>query len=90
MSLESIFDDAHRRVCIARQRGEFDRARIWTGLGFPSEMKPAVARGMMVPLHGRETPRVLNWYLFTAAGWAEYDRRFAGAPDYFETEGKAA
>ncbi len=32
MSLSNIFEDAHRRVSIAKQRNEHDRSRMWTGL----------------------------------------------------------
>lgn len=77
-----IFDDAHRRVCIAKARGETDRQKIWSGLAVPSSMKEVIARGWMKPVHN-VTPRVLNWYTFIEEGWAEYDRRYADKPDWF-------
>lgn len=81
--LNHIFDDAHRRVCIAKRRGEKSRARIWTGLALPYQMKAAISAGLMQPIR-HETPRVLNWYTFTAEGWKEYDRRYKGKPDWFD------
>lgn len=75
--------DAHRRVCIAKQRNETDRSKIWTGLTIPSEIKSLIQGGVFMPVH-RETARVLNWYTFTEHGWKEYDRLFSGAPDYFD------
>lgn len=83
MTLDDVFDDAHRRVCIAKTRNEIDRSRMWVGLAFPSEMKAAVSRGLLRPLHGSGKARVLNWYVFTDAGWSEYDRRYLGKPDWF-------
>lgn len=83
--LDCIFDDAHRRVCIAKQRNEKDRSRIWTGLSMPSRIRMATKAGYMRPACGSaETPRVLNWYTFTPDGWSEYDRRYKGKPDWFE------
>jgi hypothetical protein len=82
MSLYHLFEDAHRRVCLARQSGREERT-AWHGLQTPSTMKAMIAQGWMQPVHG-ETPRVLNWYTFTDAGWSEYQRRFANAPDYFD------
>lgn len=82
-SLIELFDDAHRRVCIAKSKKEDKpRERIWTGLAMPSHIKPGVEQGFFKPVHG-ETPRVLNWYTFTEKGWEEYDRRYAGKPDWF-------
>jgi len=86
-SLRDIFDDAHRRVCIANQRNETDRERIWTGMDYPSEMRRAVEKGLMVPV-GKETARVIGWYKFTEKGWAQYDNIFSQAPDYFDTSYK--
>lgn len=83
MALYHIFEDGHRRVAIAKSQGRTDRSKMWTGLGFPSEMKEAIAKGYMRPVFS-ETPRVLNWYTFTDAGWAEYDRLYADAPDFFD------
>ena len=77
--------ERHYKIwCPDRERGDTDRGRIWTGLAYPQEMKRVVARGWMRPYHHTAKPRILNWYLFTEAGWAEYDRRYAGKPDYFE------
>lgn len=85
MGLRDIFDDAHRRVCIAKQRNEFDRDRMWTGCGFPSHLKIAVEQGFLEPVD-RETPKVSGWYRFTEKGWAKYDQIFQHAPDYFAPE----
>lgn len=85
MSLQDMFVEAHRRVCIAKNRGETSRDKIWTGLEYPSYMKPMVDRGWMRPVDG-ETPKVLNWYTFTEAGWAKYDQALGHAPDYFDDE----
>ncbi|TLX16396.1 hypothetical protein [Rhizobium sp. MHM7A] len=82
-SLRDIFDDAHRRVCIAKQRNEEDRSRMWTGMNYPREMRQAVEKGFMVPL-AKETPRVMGWYKFTEKGWAQYDHIFSQAPNYFD------
>jgi hypothetical protein len=82
-SLRDIFDDAHRRVCIAKQRNQTDRAGIWTGMDYPRQMKQAVEKGFMAPLD-KETPRVMGWYKFTEKGWAQYDHIFSQAPDYFD------
>jgi hypothetical protein len=87
-TLRDIFDDAHRRVCIAKQRNEEDRSRMWTGLDYPREMREAVAKGLMVPLNN-ETPRVMGWYKFTEKGWAQYDHIFSQAPDYFDADYKS-
>lgn len=85
MSLHGLFDDAHRRVCISKSRGENKGLdEIWTGLGFPSEFKGA--KEFFRPLRDPETPRALNWYLFTEAGIAEYQRRYTGKPDWFDKE----
>lgn len=84
-TLSNIFNDAHRRVCIAKQRGETDRSKMWTGMDCPSGMKEAITRGWMQPVHG-ETPRVIGWYTFTEAGWAEYDRLYANEPDFFKKD----
>lgn len=81
-SLIDVFDDAHRRVCIARGRNEDDRGRMWTGMNYPREMREAVEKGYMSPL-GRERHRVVGWYQFTEKGWAKYDQIFSEAPDYF-------
>ena len=83
--IDMLFDDAHRRVCLASSRNETDRAKIWTGLAFPGEMRWLIKKGWMQPVY-RETPRVLNWYPFTEAGWQEYDRRYADKPDWFTTQ----
>ncbi len=88
MSLYHIFEDAHRRVCIAESRSyaetgkEANRERIWTGMQYPSGMKEAVEKGIMRPLD-KETPRILGWYCFTELGWKMYDMMFKDAPDYF-------
>ena len=83
MNMYDIFTDAHRRVCIARQRNEFDRSRIWVGLAMPSDIKKAVKEGLMVA-NGTETAKTLNWYRFTDKGWKAYDQVFKDAPDYFD------
>ena len=84
MSLHALFQDAHRRVCIRKQRGEaLDLDTLWAGLAFPSQMR-GKAQQFFRPLNGDETPRVLGWYLFTEKGKAEYLRRYENAPDYFE------
>jgi len=85
MSLSNIFKDAHRRVSIAKQRVQHDRSRMWTGLDYPSGMKEAIKKGFMTPVFS-ETPRILGWYTFTEAGWAEYDRLYGEAPDYFSPD----
>jgi hypothetical protein len=85
MGLRDIFDDAHRRVCIAHQRNEFDRAKIWTGCGFPSYLKIGVEQGFLTPVYG-EKPKVSGWYTFTEKGWAQYDQIFKNAPNYFSPE----
>ncbi|AWY09442.1 hypothetical protein vB_RpoS-V16_06 [Ruegeria phage vB_RpoS-V16] len=88
MKLDALFLDAHRRVCIARQRQDGgDLSETWVGLCFPSEMKKA--REFFRPLHGEETKRTLTWYLFTPAGLAEYQKRYNGKPDYFAKESDA-
>lgn len=84
MHNHDLFEDAHRRVCIAKQRNETDRSRMWTGLAVPSTMKPLIKRGLMKPVHPPERPRAANWYTFTDAGWEEYDRRYKDEPDYFD------
>jgi hypothetical protein len=84
MSEQWIWTDAHRRVCIAKQRGENNRARMWVGLGPPSAYKSMMKRGYMKPLDDFLTPRVANWFLFTEAGWAEYDRRYKDKRDFFD------
>jgi hypothetical protein len=83
MNISDMFDDAHRRVCIAKQRDVIDRTTVWIALAHPSEMKGAIKSGLVVPVH-QETPKVLNWYKFTPKGWEDYDRRYAGKPDWFD------
>ena len=86
MSLSNLFDDCHRRAGIQESKeGRVDLVTLWAGLCFPSEIK-GKAREYFTPLHGRETPRVLNWYKLTEAGRAEYLRRYAGKPGYFDKE----
>ena len=85
MKMHEIFDDAHRRICIAKQRNEFKKSDMWIGLAVPSHMKAAKNKGWIKTVN-RETPRVLNWYRFTESGWMEYEKRFANAPDYFDSE----
>lgn len=86
MSLHGLFEDAHRRACIQKSKsrdGAINLDTLWSGLAFPSWID-AKARKFFRPLDGKEVPRTLNWYLFTEAGKAEYLRRYADAPDYFE------
>lgn len=80
--LRHLFIDAHRRVCIAKARGEKLSLNLWIGLQPPSQMRPMIAAGYALPLT-QEQPRVLNWYRFTPLGLSEYKRRFNTAPDYF-------
>lgn len=82
---EFLFNDAHRRVCLAKERSNTDRSKIWVGLQYPSQMKELIAKGLVAPVSG-ETPRCLSWYMFTEKGWAEYDRKFKDAPDWFSPE----
>lgn len=83
-SLHALFDDAHRRVCIAKQKGNFESLeKVWAGMGYPSEFKEA--KQFFRPLRDAEPPRVMGWYFFTKEGMAEYERRYAGKPDWFET-----
>lgn len=87
MSLTLNFIEAHRRVCISKKSVQTkERSKLWIGLTVPSDMKEMKKKGYVVPHGGRETPRVLNWYLFTDAGWAKYDTIFKDAPDYFAKE----
>jgi hypothetical protein len=79
-----LWDDAHRRVCIAKDK-KVDPRKSWHGLAMPSEMKKAVAEGIMEPVYG-ERPRVLCWYKLTTVGWVEYNKRYAGKPNWFSAD----
>jgi hypothetical protein len=82
-ALEGLFLDCHRRAGIQKSRdGAVDLVKLWAGLGFTSEFKGR-AREFFEPIHG-ERPRVMGWYRLTEAGRAEYLRRHAAAPDYFD------
>jgi hypothetical protein len=82
-SLDSLFRDCHRRAAIQVQKeGAADLARLWAGLGFPSQFK-GKARAFFEPI-GAETPRVLCWYRLTEAGRAEYLARYEGKPGFFD------
>ena len=85
MSLDHLFDDCHRRAGIQAQReGAVDLARLWAGLGYPSEFKGKAALYFEPVFKDRLTPRILHWFKLTAAGRDEYLRRYAGKPAYFE------
>lgn len=87
MSMEDIWVDAHRRVCIAAKRGEHDLTKLWVGLDYPSHMKEMVhVLGYMKPHGDKETPRILGWYLFTEKGIEEYKRRFGNKKDFFDAD----
>ncbi len=82
-SLHNLFDDAHRRVCIAKGKREFrGLEHVWAGCGFPSEFKHA--KQFFRPVDDKETPRISGWYRFTEEGIAEYRRRYDGKPDWFD------
>lgn len=83
--LNDLFDDAHRRLCIQKSRNERRRASCWIGLATPAQMRPMVTAGYVMDQPGA-TPRILHWWSFTPQGWAEYDRRFKDAPDWFAPE----
>lgn len=80
-AIESLFVEADRRFATFGVRDGKKLSEAWIGLGMPSEYKPAVVAGLMAPLHGRETPRCMSWYLFTAAGVKAY-RQWKAAGDY--------
>lgn len=85
MSDEDNWADAHRRVCIAAKYPGFDLSKVWVGYDYPSRMKKMVhVDGYMKPYEGKETPRVIGWYLFTEKGIEEYKRRFGGKKDFFD------
>lgn len=67
-----LFQEAHRRRGIGGEDSGRTIDKSWVGLGTPSTYRPGIEAGYFRPHRGQETPRVLNWYLFTAEGIEAY------------------
>jgi len=78
---ERLMEEARRRYESFALRDNKPLDKAWLGLGAPSVYKPAVEAGLMAPLHGKATPRVLNWYLLTEAGVKAYREMFPGSEE---------
>jgi len=78
-SNSSCFEEARRRYESFAVRDGKTLLSGWLGLGTPSEYRTMLAKGFVTPLHGRITPRALNWWCLTPAGVEEYRRRFPGS-----------
>lgn len=90
ISVDEIFEDAHRRVGIAEQRGE-DPRQGWHALLTAAEARHVHNSGWFKPvmLRNYETElrhRIRYWWQLTDVGWKEYVRRYEGKPGYFEQE----
>lgn len=81
VSIDRLMEEARRRFESFGLRQGRTLKDAWTGLGFPSEYKSVVEAGLMTPVGGKTTPRVLNWYRLTPKGVDEYRRRFPGSED---------
>lgn len=80
-SVSWCFEEARRRWESFGSRDGKTLATAWLGLGTPSQYRRIVDAGLMQPLGGKVSPRVLNWWLLTPAGVEEYRRRFPGSED---------
>lgn len=81
VAVERLMEEARRRYESFALRDRKTLESAWLGLGPPSEYRPAVEAGLMRPLHGKATPRVLNWWLLTPEGIEAYREMFPGSEE---------